>query len=185
MKHMDESSASEQLNGYRFTTLRSLRVCLRSYTSLRHLAQGGDFTSAAILLDLTRALGDDPMSRVRVLTTRQKQAITLHLIRDVPVKIVAAEMGIEWRVVYLLVNAGLKRLLQYLQHGTLPSEWQQWQRDYVRRNAHLPQEELAATVGRTVFAVRTLIYKMRKSGEIGGYRGRVTSAGPQAERAAS
>ena len=98
---MESEGAPQHLNEYRFTTLRSLRECLKSYSSLISLARNGDFTSAAIMLDLSIALGDDPMQRVTVLTKRQKQAITAHLIRDEHVDVVAEEMQVNRRVVYL------------------------------------------------------------------------------------
>lgn len=172
---MECGRAPQHLNEYRFATLRSLRECLRSYSSLISLAREGDFTSAAMMLDLSIALGDDPMHRVSVLTPRQKQAITLHLIRDQHVNVAAEEMGVNPRVVYLIVNNGLRRLLAYLQFGALPEDWQQWQIDYVRRNAGQPRKELAAYVGRSHDAVRVLIYRLRKQGEIIERSGRRTS----------
>jgi len=162
---MESEGAPQHLNEYRFTTLRSLRECLKSYSSLISLARNGDFTSAAIMLDLSIALGDDPMQRVTVLTKRQKQAITAHLIRDEHVDVVAEEMQVNRRVVYLLVNNGLRRLLAYLQFGSLAKDWQQWQLDYVRRNAWQPRKKIAEHVGRSHDAVRVLIYRLRQNGE--------------------
>lgn len=176
---MESARAPQHLNEYRFTTLRALRECLRSYASLISLARSGDFTSAATMLDLSIAMGDDPMRGVTVLTVRQKQAISLHLIRDQHVNDVAAEMGVNPRVVYLLVNNGLRRLLKYLQYGALPEDWQQWQIDYVRRNAGRPRKELAAHVGRSHDAVRVLIYRLRKQGETIERSGRRTSCSGQ------
>lgn len=175
----------QPMNEYRFTTLRSLRAVLRSYRSLRSLAQAGDFTSAAILLDLQRALGDDPSSGVTVLTPRQKQAITLHLIQDLSVHVVAEEMGVQWRVVYLIVNNGLRRLLAFLHSGKVPNEWQQWQLDYVRRNLDLPRKEIAAHVRRSPMAVRLLICRLRKLGEVPEGRGGRASCERSQERRAS
>lgn len=180
-------ASDASLNGYQFTTLRSLRSCLRSYASLRALSQRGDFTSAAIMLDLNRALGNDPSSPICVMTARQKQAITLHLIQDLPANVVAKEMGIQWRVVYLTVNNGLRRLLRYLEAGELGDTWQPWQLDYVRRNLHLTRKELGDAVGRTEYAVKEIIKKRRRVGDFptNHYSGQNSSRGPQSERQAS
>ena len=172
------------MNEYKFATLRTLRECLRTLGSLNQCARYyNDFTSAAIMLDLSAAMGDDPSRRVTVLTDRQKQAITLHLIHDMHVDVVAEEMMVQRRVVYLLVNNGLRRLLAYLQDGTLPDEWQQWQLDYVRRSATRPRQEIADHVGRTCVAVRIIISKLRKNGElVESSRRRNLSGRPPLER---
>jgi hypothetical protein len=142
-------------------------------------------SSASIMLDLARAVGDDPSSTVVVLTPRQREAITLHLLHDMPAKVVAKEMGIEWRVVYLIVKAGLQRILTYLQSGVTPPTWQPWQLDYLRRNANLPRREIGDAIGRSENAVGIALSKMRREGKLVNaerYGGRVVSEGPQTEQ---
>jgi hypothetical protein len=184
MQIMDNSRDLQPLNEYKFATLRTLRECLRTLGSLKHCAKAyNDFTSAAIMLDLSAAMGDDPSRRITVLTDRQKRAITLHLIEDMHVNAVADAMCVQTRVVYLLVNNGLRRLLAYLQDGTVPDGWQQWQLDYVRRNAARPRKEIAEHIGRSDIAVRVLIYRLRKNGEFVESSGRRnTGRRPSLER---
>jgi len=164
-----EMDEAPPLNAYKFATLRSLRACLRSFSSLSSLTNSGDFESATILFDLAGAI-NDPLQRTMVLTPRQKQAITLHLIQDKHVSDVSREMGVTERVVYLLVNTGLRRLLSFLQVGVLPQfsgwkQWEQWQIDYVRHNAGKSRKEIGERVGRSEDAVRVLICRLRKGGE--------------------
>ncbi|MGH7745139.1 MAG: hypothetical protein ACREQ5_10115 [Candidatus Dormibacteria bacterium] len=155
-------------NDYRFASLRSVRAVLRSYRGLYESAAEGDLTSATIILDLARAMGDD--WTITVLTDRQKQALLLLYVQHLPAARVAEIMAIEQRVVYLIANAGLRRLLAFLQSGKLPTVgphriWQPGESEYVRTHAaSASRPEMARSLGRTARAVAGRIAKFRRDG---------------------
>lgn len=155
-------AAVETFNEYRFTSLDSLRAALRSFKVLEAM---GDTTSVTILLDLRRALGDDPNFTTPIITDHQRTAIQLLLIEDLPVKEVAAKLGVVNRVVLYAVNRGLKSILAFLQGEHKVIQCQPWMFE-VMRNAELTAEEIAPLIGKTPRAVKVLMSRYRESERI-------------------
>jgi hypothetical protein len=166
---------TRQLNTYTFQNLRALRAALRHYRSLELSASDGDFTSAAMLLDLNRSLGM-LNGEVCAVSRRQRIAITLLLIEGGTIETVARQMGIVPRTLRFIVQAGLIRVRKYLQDGKNPRDWQPWQQDYVQRNLHLKPAVLAQAIGKTPHAVWNHLYRLRKYGEVIANRATCESA---------
>ncbi len=142
---------------------------MRSFRSLEGM---GDSTSVSIVLDLRRAMGDDPSHPVSVLTPHQRRAIQLHLIDDAKASDVAKQLGISQRVVYITVNRGLKAILAYLQgdQQTQAKTWFPWMFE-VMRDPRLTPEQIAQKVGKTTSAVNNAMSRYRESESI-PYRSR-------------
>lgn len=147
----------DRFNSYGFTSLGALRAALRHYRVLEGMH---DVTSATILLDLRRALGDDPGFPIRVLTSHQRLAIKRYLIDDLPARRAADELGIHERVLYTNVNRGLKRIMKWLHNSEL-RDWQPWQVDLLR-DPLLTTEQIAKRIGRSEQAVRNATLRLRE-----------------------
>lgn len=167
------------LNTYRFTSYKALRGLLGSWPNLVEEAQAGNYASVSIMLDLQKAI-------VVAMTDRQRQAVELHLFHGLRANECAERMGIHWRVVYILVRDGVTSLLAYLQDGSRPRWWQQWELDYVRAHPYAPRKEIALHLGRSVDAVYKLVWVLRQNGEIIGpaTRGGRAFANQRSQRAA-
>lgn len=152
---------ADSLNTYRFTSYKALRGLLASWSLLTEEAQGGNYSSVSIMLDLQKAF-------VVAMTERQREAVTLHLLEGKSANDCADRMGIHWRVVYILVRDGVSSLLAYLQNGSRPRWWQPWELDYVRTHPYASRKDTAVHLGRSVDAVYKLVWVLRQNGEIIG-----------------
>ena len=119
-----------------------------------------DVTSATILLDLRRALGDDPSSPTRVITKHQRLAIQRHLIEDQTAADAARLLGITVRSLYITEARGLKRLRVWLQNNKSRT-WQPWMIALLHDRT-LTADQIAKRVGKSVFAVDHARSRYRK-----------------------
>jgi predicted DNA-binding protein YlxM (UPF0122 family) len=92
-----------------------------------------NFKDLCVLADIKTALGlYDKDEDNRVLTPKQKVAITGHLIEDKPQSQVAEEMGISQQAVSLLINTGLKRIQQFLTNTEIKKiHWTDEEKDFL------------------------------------------------------
>jgi hypothetical protein len=137
------------LNAYGFASVRSLRDFLRSYRGLEEMS---DVTSVTILLDIRRALGDDPGFHRQVLTARQRQTIQLHLIENRSIADCVIVLNVHKRVVFLTERRALDRILNFLQQNEVVDQWEPWMLELLR-NPLLSSVEIAQRIGKTVRAV--------------------------------
>lgn len=147
---------NDNYNEYHFTE-RSLRAALRRYCVLEGMY---DVTSATILLDLRRALGDDPTSPTRVITSHQRLAIQRHLIEDQTAEEAARQLKTTVRSLYITELRGLKRLLAWL-HNNKSRTWQPWMIALLHDRT-LTAEQIAQRVNKTVPAVDHARSRYRK-----------------------
>jgi DNA-directed RNA polymerase specialized sigma24 family protein len=153
-----------QYNTYRFTSVRMVREALKSF---RDLAQLEDEVSTTIFLDLTRALGDDPQSPVKILTKHQRHLVQQNLIDNIPVSKVAKLNNIAPRVVHYAIARALRSLLQFLESDEqiTTNVWQPWMIDLMR-DPYRSTEEIAELAGKSVHAVKCAMTRYRKSENI-------------------
>ncbi len=144
-------------NGYTFDSRKALREALKYYIDLNACAGQGDMISASIVVDLDNAL--------TMIAPRQRQAIDLHLLKNIPAPMVANEMGIVVRAVYWNVDEGLLSMLRYFETGKV-ALWPAEQVEFIRYNCgSMTDEELGSHIGRTAKAVANMLWRLRVNGE--------------------
>lgn len=148
-----------------YSSPASMKRAFRSMFRLQARAESGCPTASAILVDLKSGLGeycvDEIMGR-RVLTSRQRQAITLHLVYDMSVEDTAAKMGTDPSNVSHAISGGIKRITEFLSTGcTGPARWENWELETLRNHyRNQGAKYVAKLVGRPVSQVYSKAKRM-------------------------
>jgi predicted DNA-binding protein YlxM (UPF0122 family) len=148
-------------NEYRFTTTRSLREALRSFQDLEQME---DATSATILLDLKRALGDTREPGAP-LTKNQRRTIQLYLIENRSLPEVAKILNRHPRVVQYAVARALESLMDFFNNrGGGEGRWHAWMIELLT-DSDLQIDDIAEKTGKSRRAVQCAVTRYRRHGK--------------------
>lgn len=116
------TQADSVYSHYRYND-SGIKRALRDLLLLESRAEQGDSTSHAIWIDLQNALGGEN-SIFNAVTTKQREAIFLHLVCGYSEAETAAKLGISQQAVSCRIQSGIKRIKNFLQTGEI--FWNEW-----------------------------------------------------------
>ncbi len=115
-----ESYNEKLLNSVNYCNQGSVKSAIRRLIQLEGLARRGDTVAASIAIDLKNSIGIYGGELLAVLTPRQRRIIIDVLVNDKAQADVADKLGISQQGISCSLNAGLRRIVKFLNTGRIP-----------------------------------------------------------------